>query len=104
MWHIESKVLDMVSNACQSLDPVGPSKRIGCEGKMYPLEHFPGNEIATGRVGQAHGAQVGLAEVGDEAVPDLLVRPEAVEGVVFHRHCVGPDHILAVVVDVVCLW
>lgn len=97
MRHVESKVLDMMSNACQSLDPVGPCERIGREGEMYPLEHFPGNEIATGRVAQAHGAQVGLAEVGDEAVPDIALRPEAVEGVVFHCHCiVAPDCMLLI--------
>lgn len=54
---------------------------------MNSLEDSACNQVAASRVGEAHGAYVGFAEMEEKAFSDVALRPEAVEGMRFGSHC-----------------
>lgn len=86
MRHVEGQMLDVVADASESLDTVGPSERVGGEGDLDALEEAASDEITAGDAGQAHRADVGLGQQGEEAFADLWLRPQAVEALGFGGH------------------
>lgn len=71
----------MLADAGQRLDPVWAREGVRREGEMNTLEESASHQVAASRVGKAHCANVGFAEMEEEAIPDVALRPEAVEGV-----------------------
>lgn len=80
-------MFNVLADAGQRLDPVWACEGVRREGEMDTLEESASDQVAASRVGKAHGAYVGFAEVKEEEFPDIALSPEAVEGVRFRSHC-----------------